>query len=260
MSRNDAEMTKVTVMDGVSLYNFTGGEVRLPDTITVIVQGKQALLIDAAFPEYSERVKKDLEAREIEVKIIVLSHYHSDHASGCAVFSQCDIYASEFYEHSYNNCRVWEPGYTYIRPTQMIKNGDTLSFGTFNLEFFSAPGHSPCGIITRVSGRVFHVGDLIMMAEHGKASLPFIADGGNFTRHFESLELLKKLDPEIILVPHGGMFDNKNEIAEMIDDRAYYLEKTSSSMGTLPLPACLKNDIACYDYLEFHDTNLMRLL
>jgi len=260
MSRNDAQLDKAAVIDGVDLYIFTDEEARHQDTITVMVQDRRALLIDTAFPEYSRRVKAELEEQGIEPKIIVLSHYHADHAGGCAVFPGCDIYVGENYELSYNNCRVFEPQYTFIAPTQLIREGDELVFGDFKLKFFHSPGHSPCGIITQVTGSILHVGDLIMMTRDKKSSLPFISDGGNFAQHIESLERVKKLDPEKIVVPHGGVVDKKEDITKMVDDRVYYLEKTSSSYGTLPLPACLRGDISDYDYLEFHDTNLMRLL
>jgi glyoxylase-like metal-dependent hydrolase (beta-lactamase superfamily II) len=260
MSKIDAKLDKVTVIDGVDLYIFTDEEAKHQDTITVIVQDRRALLIDTGFPGYSRRVKAELEGQRIEPKIIVLSHYHADHAGGCPVFPGCDIYVSEYYEPSYNNCRIFEPQYTFIPPTQLIREGDELAFGDFKLKFLHSPGHSQCSIITQVTGSIFHVGDLIMMTKDKKASLPFISDGGNFAEHIKSLERVKKLDPGIIVVPHGGMVDKKEDIKKMVDDRVYYLEKTSSSYGTLPLPACLRGDISDYDYLEFHDTNLMRLL
>lgn len=260
MSRNDADMKKVKVLENLYLYEFIYEEALLPDTITVIVRDNNALLIDTAFPEYSEKVKKDLEEQGITVEIIILSHYHSDHVSGCPVFEDCEIYANEFYEDSYNNCQIWEPEYTYIRPRQLIRNADTLSFAGFNLEFLHAPGHSKCSIITKITDKIAHIGDLIMMTKDKKAALPFIAEGGNFAEHIESLELVRKSDPDILLIPHGGMIKDKDNIEKMIADRIYYLEKTSSSMGTLPLPACLADDISMYDHLEFHDTNLMRLI
>lgn len=260
MSRRDAEVNREKVIDNLYLYVFTYEHAKLQDTITVIVQDNQALLIDTAYPEYAERVKGDLEGQGIEPKIVVLSHYHSDHVSGCSVFSDCEVYASEFYEYNYNNCQVWEPGYTYVRPSHLVRHGDTLCFGDFRLKFTHAPGHSRCSMITRITDRIIHVGDLIMMIKDKKASLPFIADGGDFAEHIDSLGMIKKIEPDIILVPHGGMVKSRDEINKMVDDRVYYLEKTSISMGTLPLPACLMNDISDYDHLEFHDTNLIRLL
>lgn len=260
MSKKDAVMNKIKISDNLFLYNFTNEDAKLPDTITVATDGARALVIDTAYPEYAEKVKLDLSAQGIPVKTIILSHYHSDHVGGCPVFSDSEIYASEFYEQNYNNCRVWEPGLTYLQPQHLLKDGETLVFGDFNLEFLHAPGHSECSIITRLTPRIIHVGDLIMITRESKAALPFIGDGGDFAKHIASLELVRKLNPDILLVPHGGRIDNKEEIEKMIDDRIFYLEKTSATMGTLPLPACLLNDISTYDHLEFHDTNLLRLL
>lgn len=260
MSRNNAGMEKIKVMDNLYLYEFAGDGIMLPDTITVIARDNQALLIDTAFPEYAERVKIDLEEQGISVKIIILSHYHSDHVSGCPVFSPCDIYASEYYEPNYNNCKVWEPGYTYLRPQHLIKAGDSLSFAGFSLEFIHAPGHSKCSIITKITDKIIHVGDLIMKTKEKKIALPSITDGGDFTEHIASLELIREIAPDIALIPHGGLVESKENIIEDIEERIYYLEKTASSMGTLPLPACLINDISAYGHLEFHDNNLQQLL
>ncbi|MCU0287066.1 MAG: MBL fold metallo-hydrolase [Acidobacteria bacterium] len=256
----DFELNKISVSTDVYMYIFTGKIAKHQDAVTVIVQDGSALIIDTAFPTYAEQVKKDLQMQGIEPKAVIFSHYHADHTAGGTVFSQCNIYAHEFYELNYNNCLLWEPQYTFIRPKHILRGGDRFIFGQFNLEFIHAPGHSNDSLITRITDKIIHPGDLIMMTKDKKASLPFIADSGDFQSYIASLERLKKLDPDIILLPHGGVIENKDDIIKMIDDRVYYLENTQASFGTLPLPACLRNDISEYDYLEFHDTNLMRLL
>lgn len=262
MSRQDAAMKKTAVTENspVYIYTFTDHEESHSNTVTAIIQDKRALLIDPSYPEFAERVKEDLESQGIKPGIIVLSHYHPDHVGGCAVLPQCEIYASEFYESNYGNCQVWEPGFTYVRPTTLLKDGDTLTFGEFTLKFLHAPGHSQCSLITGITDRLFHVGDQIMMTWERKNSLPYIADGGSFEGHIKSLELIKKLDPDAVIIPHGGLVDNKNKIVSLVEDRLYYLEKTLNSQGSLPLEACLKNDKSWYDHLDFHDFNLVRLL
>jgi len=261
MGRKDAELVITELKEDLILYQFTDKQARLGDTIVVIKdENQKALLIDTAFPEYSQRVKEDLQGRGVTVTTLVLSHYHSDHVSGCPVFGDCEIYAGEQYERNYNNCKVWEPGYTYVVPNRLVKDGDRLVFGTYDLEFLLAPGHSLCSLITRVTPEIIHVGDLIMNTWDGLAALPFITDGGDFMQHMESLEKIKQLNPGIMLLPHGGAIQGRENIHGMVEKRLYYLEKTSGSMGTLPLPACLMDDIANYDHLEFHDTNLEQLL
>ncbi len=61
MSRNDAALNKVRIIEDVYLNIFTDRDAKHQDSITVIVQDGRAVVIDTAFPEYAERVKKDLE-------------------------------------------------------------------------------------------------------------------------------------------------------------------------------------------------------
>lgn len=261
MSRKDAAMKKETVLGNipVNLYTFTNHDDRHANTVTAVIQDGQALIIDPSYPEFAARVKQDLEVQGIMPKVIVLSHYHPDHVSGCAVFTGCDIYASEFYPPNYDNCHVWEPGYTYSRPNKLIKNGNSLIFGKVELKFFHAPGHSNCSMITSINGKVLHIGDLIMITWDRKNTLPYIADGGDFDGHIKSLRRIIELNPDAVIIPHGGWEDNKNRIQSLVEDRVFYLEKTLNSQGSLPLERCLKNDNSWYDQLEFHDFNLVRL-
>ncbi|MCP5108843.1 MAG: MBL fold metallo-hydrolase [bacterium] len=264
MSRQDAVMKKEIVGEGnrIHLYTFTDYEQEHTNTLTVIVdeQAKGALVIDPAYPEFAEQVDRDLQTQGITVKAMVISHYHPDHAGGCSVLPKCAIYASEFYEYNLSNCQVWDPDLTYLRADHLLKDGDSLTFGGTALKFLHAPGHSKCSLITELTGKILHVGDLIMTTRERKNSLPYISDGGSFEDHIKSLELIKKMDPEAVIFPHGGWVDNKTRIHSLVDDRLYYLEKVLNSKGELPLNQCLKNDISWYDLLGFHDTNVMQLL
>lgn len=265
MSKKNGTMKKTIVTDGFYLYTFTDYSEKHANTVTVLVRNqagadKQALIIDPSYPEFAEQLKTDLQTQGITPEVIVLSHYHPDHVTGCAVLSQCRIYVDEHYEYNYDNCQVWEPGYTYLRPTHLIRGGDSLSFGDYTLKFCYAPGHSRCSLITQINGKIIQVGDLLMIDVGRKNTLPYIADGGSFEEHIKSLKLIKELDPDAIIIPHGGLIDNKNRIQDLVDDRVYYLEQLLNSKGKLPLEKYLKNDISWYDNLEFHDTNMVYLL
>lgn len=271
MNRKDAIMKKLTVNDGFYLYTFTDYSEKHANTITVLIRNqlyqdgqhkelnKRALIIDPSYPEYMEKVKVDLQSQGIEPEIVVLSHYHPDHASGCVVLPHCAIYVNEHYENNYHNCHLWEPSYTFLRASHLIHSGDSLSFDDYKLRFHSAPGHSKCSIITEITNKIFHIGDLIMICVDRKNSLPYIADGGSFEEHIKSLELIKKLDPDAIVVPHGGFIDNKKKISDLVDDRIFYLEHVLNSQGELSIEKCLKHNISWYENLEFHDTNIIQL-
>ncbi len=256
----DAALEKTVLDENIILYTFINRDAEHSDTITVIHQDGEALLVDTAYPEYAEQVRADLEQQGIRPTVVVLSHYHPDHVSGCSVFPQCEIYAHHQYEYNYGNCQIWEPRYVYIHPRSLVKGGDSLDFGNYHLEFYDAPGHSKCGLIIRITPAIFHIGDLIMITRERKDTLPYISDGGGFQEHIDSLRAVKQLKAEHIFVPHGGLVSGTEEINRRIDDRLFYLKSTLSSRGAQPLEKCLKQPIDQYRHLEFHDTNMLRLL
>lgn len=219
-----------------------------------------ALVIDTVFPAEARAVKKDLEEGGITVDTVILSHYHPDHAAGCVVFPGCRIFASRHYADNLDNCKRWKPHLTFVPATDLIKNGDTLDYGPFHLAFVETPGHSACGLTTRIGNDTAHVGDLLMYNDSGTITLPYIAMTGSFSRHISSLEAVKAMDIDTVLIPHGKVLTGKDEIEENIDDRLYYLKRVKNSGGSLPVAACLKKDISSYNSTQFHETNCVFLM
>jgi len=256
------EMKKIKIRDNLYQYFFIEEDGESPNSIFVCIneENKKALLIDTAYAEFSQKVKKDLAENDIEPEILILSHYHPDHTAGCTVFSGCPIYAGPYYENNYENCKVWRPDLTFVRPTHFIKDGDSLTFGSFHLKFIYAPGHSKCMLMTLINDDVLHAGDLLMFDAEDKPTLPYVSTGGSFKEHIDSLECLKRMDYNSMVVPHGHILNDKEKIKENIDDRVYYLKRVLSSNGTLPLTDCLRNDLPGYANPEFHDTNLIQLM
>ena len=253
---------KIKVRDNLYQYYYIDEDDDAPNSIFACINGenKKALLIDTAYAKFSEKVKKDLEENGIEPEIVILSHYHPDHAAGAAVFAGCPIYASRYYENNYENCQVWRPDLTFVRPTHLINNGDSLTFGSFHLTFTYAPGHSRCLVLTFINDDVLHVGDLLMFSKDDKPTLPYISDGGGFKQHIQSLELLKTIDYNTMLIPHGHFLNDKDKITEDIDERIYYLQRLLDSDGSPSLAECLKKDISRYANPEFHNINLIQLM
>lgn len=264
MNTKNSSMEKIMVRENLCQYFFPEDKALSINSIFAFINRSgspaKALLIDTAFPELAQMVKKDLEENGIQPEIVVLSHYHPDHSAGCTVFPGCPIYASEFYEDNLENCKRWEPTLTFLRATHLIKDGDTLSFGTFHFRFIHAPGHSHCSLMSIINHDVLHAGDLLMYEAGDKISLPYISMGGSFKQHIASLERIKTLNYNIMLIPHGHFLSDKEKIIEEIDDRIYYLKRVLNSNGTLPVAACLKRDISNYAHIETHDTNLIQLM
>ena len=262
MSGQNDNMEKIKIKENFFQYFFKEDDNGEPNSIFVCIDDsrKKALIVDTAFKRLAEQVETDLEEQGIKPEIVVLSHYHPDHAGGTPVFKDCRIYASEFYEDNHGNCQRWCPDLTFLKPTDLIKDGDTLSFGLFNFKFTHAPGHSQCTVMTLIDEDILYVGDLLMFSMDDTLTLPYISMGGSFQEHIQSLEKIKTINYNTLVCAHGHPIDEKGKAAEIIDDWLYYLNRVLDSMGTLPLAVCLKNDISKYANTKYHDNNLMYLM
>jgi hydroxyacylglutathione hydrolase len=255
-------MEKIEIRENLFQYHFAEDDNGEPNSIYVGIDKprKKALILDTAFRACAESVKRDLAEQGIEPEMVFLSHFHPDHAGGTPVFQGCRLYASEYYGDNYENCQRWSPDATFLVPTDMIKDGDTLTFGSFKLRFIHAPGHSKCTVLTLINEEVVHIGDLIMLTHDDKLTLPYISMGGSFKEYIRSLEKLKALDYKTLALGHGHIISDKEKIGAMIDDLLYYLNRVLDSMGTLPLAVCLQKNISNYAHTEYHDNNLMYLM
>jgi len=262
MTNSNENFQKIELRDNLFHYFFMKDDDGDANSIFVLIdQGrKKALILDTAFKNCAEKVKDDLSLQGIEPEIVVLSHYHPDHAGGTPVFSNCQLYASEFFQDNYENSQRWRPDLSFIRPSFVLKDGNSLDFGSFNLKFIHAPGHSKCMLLTLINDDVLHIGDLLMFTGEGSLSLPYISMGGSFKEYIESLKRIKTIDFNTLAVAHGYTISEKEKVNENIDDYIYYLTRVLNSEGNLPLIDCLKKDISDYARTEHHDNNLMFLM
>ncbi|MGE5341366.1 MAG: MBL fold metallo-hydrolase [Candidatus Omnitrophota bacterium] len=258
------QMEKIAIRDGMVQYSFIEADRSTLNSIFVCVDHTgptpRALLIDAAYPGHARMVKHDLDAAGIKPEVILISHYHPDHAGGCSVFPGCAVYAPFHYETNFSNCQRWHPELTFIRPSRTFKNGDTFTFGPHRFEFSEAPGHSRCSMFITINQDVLHIGDLLMLDCGDKLNLPYISLGGNYKQYIDTLERLKTMPCHGVIIPHGTGIYAPERIIRAADDYLFYLRKVLSSAGNLPLSACLRDGMNAYAHPEFHDNNLMQLM
>ncbi len=222
-------------------------------SLTVLVEGRRALLIDAAFRLQAEELRAHLTDAGLQPVIVLLSHYHPDHFKGAAVFADCELWASPHYTHNYALYRSRRPDKDFPIPTRLLADGEETTFGDFALRFLHAPGHSPCSLITLINARCAQVGDLLMATPEGLPTLPRVED---YPAMIASLECLRALDVEVLLLSHGLPLLGRAAIHARIDETLYYLRSLWDSRGILPLADCLPRDVAHYGRLELHEHNL----
>lgn len=116
----------------------------------------EAVIVDAACDTDAEKQKvvELVEAYDLEVKHLLLTHAHVDHIFGCRFLEerfdmtfQAHEAAVPFIERADEQAAAFgvevEPPTV---PTTFLAEGDTVSFGGVTLEVLYTPGHSPDSI------------------------------------------------------------------------------------------------------------------
>ena len=196
-----------------------------------IRSGKGVLLIDTAFRSQILTVQKHLTGEGLEVTHVVASHFHNDHIAGLMVLPETvQVLGSPEYGKTLSKDipqRVAPVSFT-----------EPLEYGDHVLRFIPAPGHSPCSILIDVNGEDLHAGDNLMSRYDGKRILPWVQKD-NIREHIRSLEKLKGMGRERILLSHGPMLEGKKRIAEEIDLRLFYLKNVLDPGKNLTLAEAL---------------------
>ena len=230
--------------------------------LTVLQDGDRALLIDSGYPKQAYAARGTLEAQGIRPEVVVLSHYHPDHAAGCVAFEDCEIIAHPAYRRSYEFYQVIFPDECYIEPTRLTvaeQTGESFNFGRFEVQLLAMPGHSPDSLTTLIDGRIAHIGDLLAYDSAGRVTLPFLASGGDFQAFIESLERLNALGAEVVLPSHGPHLIGRAALESDTRQMIHYLERIVATRGDAPLEDLLDRPPESYCGHSFHQKNLKRL-
>jgi glyoxylase-like metal-dependent hydrolase (beta-lactamase superfamily II) len=157
---------------------------------------QQGLLIDPAGDE--ERVLKTARTLGLDIKSIVNTHGHPDHScgnrkikekTGAKLYLHADD--ARLFNSSEGGAMAMQMGFTPSPPADvLVKDGDRIPFGQYELTVLHTPGHSPGGICLHVENNLF-TGDTLFVEAVGRTDLP----GG-------SLEtLLKSIREKILSLP-----------------------------------------------------------
>ena len=256
-------MKTIKVADGIFQLIFTieSDELGTEQDIilTVLQDGNRALLIDSGYPEQGRAARAALEAQGMRPEVVVLSHYHPDHAAGCVAFEDCEIIAHPAYRRSYEFYKKVFPDQRYIEPTRLAVDRERFSFGRFELQLMAMPGHSPDSLTTLIDGKIAHVGDLLAYDSAGRLTLPFLASGGDFSAFIASLERLSDLGAEVVLPSHGPHLHGRDALQDATRQMIYYLERIVATRGQASLEDLLERPPEDYCGHSLHQKNLKRL-
>ena len=196
----------------------------------VLMDGRNALLIDTAYEEQAAEVLADLNSRGYSLGQVIISHFHPDHVSGLRALPTVAVWAGEKHSLTLDEYPVEERD--KFPPVQGLADAAGMQFGSFKLTFREAPGHTLCSIYTIINDRYVHVADNLMAGNDGTPVLPW-AEFEQVGAHIQSLEMLKELDPKVLLLSHGKRIVGEEAIAAEIEDRLMYLRAVRDGNGEI---------------------------
>ncbi|MCK5842942.1 MAG: MBL fold metallo-hydrolase, partial [Candidatus Sabulitectum sp.] len=175
------------------------------------------------FRTQARQVNEALTSRGLKLTHVLLTHFHPDHVAGLVAL---DPKITVLGSLEYKKTLVKEIPQTVTH----VSFSEGFVFGDFNLSFTPAPGHSPCSILIDINGKYLHAGDNLMSRYDGKAILPWV-EFDQLGNHISSLEMLKAMGREKVILAHGSALLNSGEINQAIDDRLSYLSAVLRSSG-----------------------------
>jgi hydroxyacylglutathione hydrolase len=170
-------------------------------------QTLEAVIIDPG--DEAPRILERIQDLKFVPRYIINTHGHIDHI--CAIDAVSEVYPVPLAIHPAD-----VPMYTDERaasmfgrkaplvkrkPDILLREGDTLSFGTLTLEVLHTPGHTPGGICLVSRPYCVFSGDTLFQRGIGRTDLP----GGNYEQLVTCIrEKLYTLDEDLVVFPGHG--------------------------------------------------------
>lgn len=196
--------------------------------VYLITSPKGDVLIDGALTETVPQIEKNIAAlgfKLSDIKLIVNTHAHFDHAAGLA---QLKKNTGARFDASAADKPILETGTISFGPTasthyppvkvdHVVKDGETVSAGDVHLTAHLTPGHTPgCTSWTwneSEGGKAYRVIDICSVSVAGNPlvnnkAYPRIVDD-----YRASIAKLSAMHADVFLAPHAGFYDPQGKEA-----------------------------------------------
>jgi metallo-beta-lactamase class B len=207
----------------------------------ILIAGDDGLvLLDAALPQSAPLIEANIHALGFEtanVRLIVNSHTHFDHAGGIAALQRATGATVAASPRAAEALRAGKPtpddpqfaiannGFPRVQDVRVIRDGETLFVGTVQVTAHFTPGHTPGG--TTWSWRSCE-GSRCVDVVYADSLNPVSADDFRFTAstppivesYERSIRTVEELQCDILLSPHPGFFGMQEKLARQASGAA----------------------------------------
>jgi hydroxyacylglutathione hydrolase len=194
----------------VDVRTFTVGPVAENCHIAFREGSREAIVVDPG--DESPRLEAALEALQLEVAAILLTHTHFDHVGAVAPLARAtgaEVWCPEIEVPVLADIMRFVPWpgigpYESYDADHTVAGGERLTFAGLEIEVLFTPGHSPGHVTYSIPGeRAVFSGDVLFQGSIGRTDLP----GGDTATLMGTLaELLDALPDETVVYPgHMGI-------------------------------------------------------
>jgi metallo-beta-lactamase class B len=180
------------------------------------------ILIDGGLPETASQIERNITTLGFklkDVKILLNSHAHYDHAGGLAELKRK---TGAKFEASERDKPGLEAGasseftgvaarYPAVAVDRAIKDGDTVSLGGVTLTAHVTPGHTKGSTTWTMpvedDGETHHIVFFCSTSVPGYKLVPKPVYPGQIEDYRSSFQKLKTIDADVFLAAHGSFFD-----------------------------------------------------
>ncbi len=183
------------------------------DSNVFIIEDDTTIMIDSGLG-LTEWVSQFVREKELAIDVIIDTHCHVDHIGGNKFFPKAKIYAHELDApdiETGSTKTLWDVGFREplkFPVAKVLREGDTVNSGKYQLEVIHTPGHTEGSISLYERGRkILFSGDCVFDMGIGRMDFPT----GSPKQMKQSLEKLLQFDIERIYAGHGDI-GNKDSI------------------------------------------------
>jgi glyoxylase-like metal-dependent hydrolase (beta-lactamase superfamily II) len=217
-----------------------------PPNVHLVVDGTEGVLIDAGFSDeqsITKRLEMLGEVPGLNLRYIVITHHHFDHASGAHKLREAtgarvvmhrdeapllaraateelpsDVEVPAERREFAERARELREEAAKAAPDEVVSDGDTLRVGGLTLRLVHSPGHTAGHLSPFLEeGRVLFAGDNVLGV--GTTVVP-PPPHGDMAQYVASLQKMQSLNAEVMCCGHGPAVKEPNrKLQELIDHR-----------------------------------------
>ena len=248
------------------IYLFVGKAYQ--STSTVLINDDNVLLIDGlASREDAEELRHFIEDElKKQVRVVICTHYMSDHLAAFKLFPDAPIIAHQNYMQTFDSqsSLTDEERAYFVRPTIEISDGVVMNWGRYTLDIF----HNPSKAVSMLSVDIPEA-DLLIVGDAFFGSTVFLSSAGEPELFDTALRRLQSKGRSRIVPGHIGVYGE-----QAFENALFYLKSLqtqvenarSSASGEnsileIPIENCLAPNIEASDFEnEFHQLNLSLII